>query len=235
CRRTARAAGGDDRPLRPASRSGETAVRHRRAQAAGHGAGHPQARTGRRRWPTAVRRPARDRPDGRDPADPGAAEALPHGRPRQAAHHPGAAGLRHAAQGRARAAGGARADRRTGRTQAVSGRGHTEAAIRRPPAAVRRVVGYLAWLLAALLLAACSTPQPRAGTGEVAFVIVRHAEKAGGAGSDPALSDAGRERAAALARRLSGTSVAAVYTTDFRRTRDTVAPTAAAQGLAAIV
>ena len=117
----------------------------------------------------------------------------------------------------------------------MSGRGHTEAAIRRPPAAVRRVVGYLAWLLAALLLAACSTPQPRAGTGEVAFVIVRHAEKAGGAGSDPALSDAGLERAAALARRLSGTSVAAVYTTDFRRTRDTVAPTAAAQGLAAIV
>ena len=85
------------------------------------------------------------------------------------------------------------------------------------------------------MLAACSTPQPRAGTGEVAFVIVRHAEKAGGADNDPALSDAGRERATALARRLSGTSVAAVYTTDFRRTRDTVAPTAAAQGLAATV
>ncbi|MGY1408847.1 SixA phosphatase family protein [Luteimonas sp. A611] len=93
----------------------------------------------------------------------------------------------------------------------------------------------LSWLLAALVLAACATPQPRASTDEVAFVIVRHAEKADAVGGDPALSAAGRERAASLARRLAGANVVAIYTTGFRRTRDTVAPTATAQGLAATV
>lgn len=92
-------------------------------------------------------------------------------------------------------------------------------------------MAWLPWLLATLVLAACGTSQPRPGTDEVAFVIVRHAEKADAAGSDPALSVAGSERAASLARRLAGGRVVAIYTTDFRRTRDTVAPTATAHRL----
>lgn len=92
----------------------------------------------------------------------------------------------------------------------------------------------LSWLLAAFALVACSAPQPRSATGEVAFVVVRHAEKADG-GKDPALSPAGHARAATLARRLAGANLVAIYTTGFRRTRGTVAPTATAKGLDAIV
>src|SRR3546814_459165 len=87
-RRTARAAGGDDRPLRPAARPGEAPVRHSRAEAAGRRAGHPQARPRCRGRAAAVRRETRRRPDGGDPPDPGPAQALPHGRAGQAAHHP---------------------------------------------------------------------------------------------------------------------------------------------------
>src|SRR5690606_9299030 len=59
-----------------------------------------------------VRREARCRPDGGDPPDPGTAEALPHGRPGQAAHHPRPARRRHPLQRRARADGRAAAGRR---------------------------------------------------------------------------------------------------------------------------
>jgi broad specificity phosphatase PhoE len=84
-------------------------------------------------------------------------------------------------------------------------------------------------LLACLLLSACATP-PR--TSAVAtFFIVRHAEKVD-ASRDPDLSAAGHARAQALAERLSGTTLAAIYATEFKRTGQTVAPTAVAQGTA---
>lgn len=106
---------------------------------------------------------------------------------------------------------------------------------RLPAASGRRGPARLWWLLATLALAACTTPQPPpADTGGVAFVVVRHAEKAD-AGSDPALSTTGRVRADALARRMAGADLVAIYTTGFRRTRGTVGPLAAAQGLAATV
>jgi len=89
---------------------------------------------------------------------------------------------------------------------------------------------FLPWLLATLVLAGCATPQPRPGTDDVAFIVVRHAEKTT-AGSDPGLSAAGRERADSLARSLADADLVAIYTTDFRRTRDTLAPTATAQRL----
>ena len=53
-------------------------------------------------------------------------------------------------------------------------------------------------------------------------VLVRHAEKQGG--RDPSLTDAGRNRAEMLTRILRRVPIAAVYTSEFRRTQETVAP-----------
>jgi phosphohistidine phosphatase SixA/ketosteroid isomerase-like protein len=65
-------------------------------------------------------------------------------------------------------------------------------------------------------------------------VVVRHAEKAD-ASADPPLSEAGRRRADELARALREVPFAAVYTSELRRTAETVAPLCAAQALTAQV
>ena len=67
--------------------------------------------------------------------------------------------------------------------------------------------------------------EPAADSRLVAF-LVRHAEKTADA-EDPALSDAGKARAQALASLLRDAGIEAVYSTDYRRTRDTAAPLAA--------
>ncbi|MDH3734365.1 MAG: histidine phosphatase family protein [Gemmatimonadota bacterium] len=64
-------------------------------------------------------------------------------------------------------------------------------------------------------------------------ILARHAEKLGG--DDPALSEAGIDRAETLAHVLSRWPVDAIYTSQFRRTRDTAAPLAAASGVEAEV
>ena len=57
-------------------------------------------------------------------------------------------------------------------------------------------------------------------------VLVRHAEKAANAGKDPDLSSAGRARADALARILKDSDIMAIFTSEFKRTQETAAPTA---------
>ena len=86
-------------------------------------------------------------------------------------------------------------------------------------------------VLAAFALSACSHAalQPDAG---VTFVVVRHAEKATDDPRDPALTEAGRMRAEALAASLADTPLAAVYSTAYRRTQQTGAPSARAHALA---
>ena len=59
---------------------------------------------------------------------------------------------------------------------------------------------------------------------EATIYLVRHAEKQ--ADSDPALTEQGRARAAALAEILNGVSISKVYSTDTRRTRQTAQPVA---------
>ena len=66
-------------------------------------------------------------------------------------------------------------------------------------------------------------------------LLVRHAEKASAPAGDPALSEAGRQRAEALKTALRAAAVDAVLTTPYRRTRETAAPLAAARGLEPIV
>lgn len=65
----------------------------------------------------------------------------------------------------------------------------------------------------------------------VAIVLVRHAEKETGEGSDPPLTAAGWERARALAGILSRETVTHLFATEYRRTRDTLAPLAERTGV----
>jgi len=55
--------------------------------------------------------------------------------------------------------------------------------------------------------------------------VVRHAEKATAGSDDPDLSVAGQKRAHALARILKDSQITAVFVTEFKRTRETAAPT----------
>src|SRR5690349_12166945 len=66
------------------------------------------------------------------------------------------------------------------------------------------------------------------------LLLVRHAEKDVSATADPdnpALTSAGTERAARLARKLRKYKVGAVYSTNFQRTMNTARPTAERRGL----
>ena len=62
-------------------------------------------------------------------------------------------------------------------------------------------------------------------------VIVRHAEKATNGGNDPDLSSAGRARADALARILKDSGIRAIFTSEFKRTQETAAPSATSAGV----
>ena len=83
------------------------------------------------------------------------------------------------------------------------------------------------FVLATALLA--QEPKVRATDAKpVTVIVVRHAEKAldASGGADPALSEAGVERAQALARLLGKAGVTDVFCTEYQRTRATVAPLA---------
>lgn len=95
--------------------------------------------------------------------------------------------------------------------------------------AALRMAGLAALLLA---IAGCSLAlgERSESTATTTFVVVRHAEKVD-ASRDPDLSAAGHARAQALAQRLEGRGLVAIYATEFKRTGQTVAPTAAAHAL----
>jgi 2,3-bisphosphoglycerate-dependent phosphoglycerate mutase len=62
------------------------------------------------------------------------------------------------------------------------------------------------------------------------FILVRHAEKGNNGTKDPDLNEAGRMRAQALAKLMQATKVDAIYSTPYKRTRNTVTPLATAKG-----
>lgn len=90
---------------------------------------------------------------------------------------------------------------------------------RRPPVSLRRL------LLPVLLAFGCALSRPAAA--ETTIFIVRHAEKMDGAEKDPPLSVDGSERARVLRDMLRSVEVHALYSTNMKRTRDTLAPIAA--------
>ncbi len=67
------------------------------------------------------------------------------------------------------------------------------------------------------------------------MIFVRHAERAGPSADDPGLTPAGQRRAAELVRQLVDADVVAgidaIYSTPYRRTRETAQPVADALGL----
>ncbi|MEX2219182.1 MAG: phosphoglycerate mutase family protein [Phycisphaerales bacterium] len=95
------------------------------------------------------------------------------------------------------------------------------------------MAGRLWWMAAALvavLVAAASIGLAGSGgggggAGDVTIILVRHAEKVDES-EDPDLSPAGRRRAASLAEALRDSGVSAVYTTTYKRTRQTGAAVA---------
>ena len=92
-------------------------------------------------------------------------------------------------------------------------------------------------MLAFLLFAASLTAEAGVQNQVTTVILVRHAEKAASTTmtNDVPLSDAGRARAAELARVLAGTHIDAIYTTQFARTKQTAEPLAKAHGVNPIV
>jgi phosphohistidine phosphatase SixA len=83
----------------------------------------------------------------------------------------------------------------------------------------------LSSLLLCLVLA---TSEPIAAAD---IYLVRHAEKVTDASRDPELTENGLQRAANLAVILSSAGIERIFSTDFRRTRDTAAPLAELLGV----
>ncbi|MEO6119500.1 MAG: phosphoglycerate mutase family protein [Terriglobales bacterium] len=80
--------------------------------------------------------------------------------------------------------------------------------------------------------AAKDAPAPFAKTTTI--YIVRHAEKASASGDTP-LSEAGIKRAACLTTTLADANIQSIYTTEYKRTKETAAPTATKTGVTATV
>lgn len=86
-------------------------------------------------------------------------------------------------------------------------------------------------VLLALLPFVFAAAGPLAGQASpVTVFIVRHAEK-GPEPGDPGLTPAGEARAGALVRVLEDAEITALFATEFRRTRETVAPLGRKVGL----
>lgn len=81
--------------------------------------------------------------------------------------------------------------------------------------------------LAALVVLAPFAGAQSAASGNTTIILVRHAEKAAEPAADPPLTSAGVARADALADLVSDAGVSAIISTQFQRTRQTVAPIAA--------
>ena len=96
---------------------------------------------------------------------------------------------------------------------------------------------YLIASVAALFLCSCATVphEPPAVPAEPATIfLVRHAEKAGDADDSP-LTEAGQERARALARVLGEAGVGTLYTTQYTRNIQTARPLAEKLGITPVV
>lgn len=88
-----------------------------------------------------------------------------------------------------------------------------------------------ALLLPLATLPVLTGPGPQStGQNPVTVFLVRHAEKATDDPRDPTLSDAGQKRAQELTRVLADGGVTTFIATEYKRTRETVSPLAAAAG-----
>lgn len=82
-------------------------------------------------------------------------------------------------------------------------------------------------LLVSLVAISCDSAKPT----PTVVLIVRHAEKVDSS-DDPPLSEAGIQRSKALVRVIEDASVTAIYSTQYKRNRDTVQPVTESTGTA---
>jgi broad specificity phosphatase PhoE len=82
-----------------------------------------------------------------------------------------------------------------------------------------------------LLLFSISSSFLHAQEKPVMIFLMRHAEKATTAGADPELSEKGKAFAELLTTRFAESKIDAVYSTDYKRTKQTVMPLAAKNGI----
>ncbi len=78
---------------------------------------------------------------------------------------------------------------------------------------------------------ATPAPQATAAAAPTTIYVFRHAERASEEDRDSPLSESGWTRAEALADALAGAGIEAIYTTQYRRTRETARPLAERVGL----
>lgn len=89
-------------------------------------------------------------------------------------------------------------------------------------------------IIGLLMLGSCKTPTVKSKKSEettTTFYFTRHAEKDNDGTKDPNLSAAGKQRAANLATQLKDKNIQAIYSTNYKRTRQTAQPLADALGL----
>lgn len=91
------------------------------------------------------------------------------------------------------------------------------------PASMAVILLWVSWSRAA------DTAPPPPGAGVI--YVVRHAEKDPAGGTDPGLSEAGRARAADLARTLRDAPIVGAISSQYVRTRETLLPVARAHGV----
>jgi broad specificity phosphatase PhoE len=91
---------------------------------------------------------------------------------------------------------------------------------------LRRAFAGLAFVLLLAAPAALHAQEP-----SVVVYLVRHAERAEDGTNDPPISAEGEARSRLVAEMMRGAGLTHIHTTDFNRTRSTVAPTAEATGL----
>lgn len=66
---------------------------------------------------------------------------------------------------------------------------------------------------------------------QTTLILIRHAERGNDGSKDPPLAEAGTARANNLVNVFKNTDIAAIYSSDYKRTKNTAAPLAQAKGL----
>ena len=89
--------------------------------------------------------------------------------------------------------------------------------------------GLLCILLACAFASACAS-EAGGGNDHYTLYLVRHAEKLADDGDDPGLTAAGLQRAGQLANWLHDRGITDIWSSDYRRSRDTAGPLASALG-----
>jgi broad specificity phosphatase PhoE len=90
-------------------------------------------------------------------------------------------------------------------------------------------------LITSLLLFGCTATKINTTDTSRVIYLMRHAEKADDGTKNPSLTEKGTQRAEALAEQLKDENIRAIYSTNYKRTRETVAPLAEALDLDVII